>query len=265
MAHEFWYGDTESHQAVLQARAEVRNLMMATADARDLPELPPMWSREKDVATVRVHGSLITGTAGFMRLWGVTGYDDVVNAAIEATADSETKKVLLHVESPGGATNGLSEVGEILTKLGKVKPIHAHTEQIAASAGYWIMCSAGSLSANQTAQVGSIGCIATMTSTIRAYEEMGIDKKVVRSGEYKGLGNPAEPISALAEADLQSKVNDLAAMFESWVAKRRDVSAATVKNDMGQGRVFLGRRALEANLVDKILTYDQVLRMIEKS
>lgn len=265
MAHEFWYGDAESHQAVLNAKAEVRNLMMATSDARDLPELPAMWSREGSVATVKVHGSLINGTAGFMRLWGVTGYDDVRNAAIDAVSDPETKKVLLHVESPGGATNGLSEAADVLTKLGKIKPIHAHSEEIAASAGYWLMCAANTLSANQTAQVGSIGCIATMTSTVRAYEEMGIDKKIVRSGEYKGLGNPAEPISALAEADLQSKVNDLAAMFEAWVAKRRDVSAATVKNDMGQGRVFLGRRALEANLVDKILTYDQVLRMIEKS
>lgn len=265
MANEFWYGDMDSYRAVLEAKSQVRAMMMSMGDDDELPNLPPMWRREGDIAVVQAHGSLVYGTAGYARLWGVTGYDDITSALIEAAASPEVKKTLLHVESPGGATNGLAEVGEIITKLSKVKPIFTHTEQMACSAGYWLLCSADTVSANQTAQVGSIGCISTLRSMVKMYDEIGITHEIIRSGDYKGLGDPREEISELAKAELQSKVNDLAAMFETWVAKRRSASLVTVKDEMGQGRVFLGRRALTAGLVDKILTYDQVLRMIEKS
>lgn len=262
MAHEFWYGDAESHQVVLNAQASVRAMAQKiSADGGELPTLPPVWNKDGDIAVVNVFGSLVTGTAGFWRLFGVTGYQDIRDAVIEAIADESVSKILLQVESPGGATNGVQELADIIAKLGAIKPIYGHSEQIAASAGYWILISAGTATANRTAQVGSIGCIATLSTYVRAYEEMGKDVKVVRSDEYKGLGNPNEPISALAEADLQSKVNDLADMFKAWVTKRREITA----DAMGQGRVFLGQRALSAGLIDKVANYDQVIRMIEKS
>jgi signal peptide peptidase SppA len=236
-----------------------------SADDGNLPDLPPLWAREGDIAVVNVFGSLVPGTAGYWRLYGVTGYSDITDAVIEAVSDDTIKAVALRVESPGGSTTNLAETADLLVKLGKIKPLYAHSETCMASAGYWIASAASTVSLNPSAQAGSIGCVAILTSFARAYTEMGIDREVVRSGQYKALGSSVELISQLAKDELQSKVDDLAAMFDAYVGKRRGRTASQVNTDMGQGRMFLGKRALDAGLVDKLMTYDQIMRFIEKS
>lgn len=267
MEHVFWCGSHESYQAVLTAKASVSKLLArVAADDGEMPDLPPIWSKEGDIATIKIFGSLVQGRATWMRYYGVTGYDDILEAFLSAVADENVKKILMLVESPGGATNGLQELADNIVKLGKFKPIFAHTENYAFSAGYWLMCSADVLTANPMAQAGSVGCISTLRTYVRNAEEYGIDTYVSRSGPYKGLGRSDEPISELAKSELDAKVKIVADMFAAYVGKRRGgKTVAQVDAEMGQGRVFLGKEAVAVGLVDKVATYDQALRAVEKS
>jgi len=266
MAHVFWCGDDESYQAVVKAEVATNKLLARiAADNSEMPDLPPVWSKEGDTATIKVFGSLMQGNAGWMRYYGVTGYTDILDAFINAIADESVKKIVMLVESPGGATNGLQELADQIAKLSRFKPVFAHTENQACSAGYWLMCSANTLSANPMAQVGSIGCISTLKTYVRGYEENGIDTYVSRSGQYKGLGRSDEAISDLAKSELDARVKIVADMFAAYVGKRRGRTAAEVDAEMGQGRVFLGKEALAVGLVDKVATYEQTLRAVEKS
>lgn len=266
--YEFWCGSEESYEVVLRAQASVQVMLKTLADSGDDPPgMPPTWSKEGSLAIIPVVGSLIQGKAGWMAYFGAVGYDDIVNALTAAVADPDVKSILLTVKSGGGAANGAQDTADYIRTVSGVKPVSAHM-QVGASAAYWIASAAtpGRLSLDPMGITGSIGAVQIHTSYARALAADGIDKTVVRSGEFKMLGNPIEPLSEAGKAEMQSQVNDVSGMFESHVGKMRGgISAADVREQMGKGKTFLGKRALAAGLVDKVLSYDQAVASAKKN
>ena len=66
-------------------------------------------------------------------------------------------------------------------------------------------------------------------------------------------------------AFLQSRVDDYYQSFTKAVAKARGVNIDAVRNGMGQGRVLGADAALAQNMVDGILTFDQVVKKMQKT
>jgi signal peptide peptidase SppA len=260
-----WAGSEESYETYLQAQASVKALA-ATMQARggDMPDLPSAWEKQGSLAIVPIQGSLIMGHAGWMSLFGVTGYADIESALTEAAMDPDIKSMLLIGKSGGGAAAGAQPLADYISQLKAVKPISGHVETTAASACYWAMCAADNLSIEPMGVTGSIGAVLVHTSVARQLGDAGVDKTVIRSGEYKMLGNPYEPLSDAAKAEMQAQVNDVSAMFEAHVAKMRGTDAADVRERMGQGRTFLGKRAVTAGLVDKVQTREQAVAAAKK-
>ena len=261
----FWAGSEESYEVVLRAQASVKALAAdVLARGGDMPDLPDTWEKQGNLAIVPISGSLIMGQAGWMRLFGATGYDDIESALTAAAMDPDIKSILLDVRSGGGAAAGAPPLADPIGQLKAIKPISAHITTTGASAAYWAASAADNLSIDPMAVSGSIGAVVIHTSIARMLANDGVDKTVIRSGEFKMLGNPYEPLSDAAKAEMQSQVNDVNAMFEAHVAKMRGVSAEDVRANMGQGRTFLGKRAVSAGLVDKVQTRDQAVAAAKK-
>lgn len=265
MKYAYWAGTEESYEVVLSAKASVIKMVAAYAGvpSTSVPDVPPIWQKQGNLAIVDIAGSLIAGSAGLSAFFGVCGYDDIANALVEAASDPEVKSILLLGSSPGGSVHGVQEVSDLISSIGKVKTINAHVEDVGASACYWLICSAASISLNPAAEVGSIGVLAVHTSYARQLAEAGIDKTLVRSGENKAMTNPIEPLSDAAKADMQAKVNDLSGIFLSHVAKQRDGKLAEA--DAGAGKMYLGKRAVSAGLADKVMNYDQAVNAAKRS
>lgn len=263
--NQFWFGSQESYDVVLRAQASVQLMAKSLSDTGSgMPDLPPTMVKDGSLAIIPVVGSLIEGSAGFLRFFGVTGYADIEDGMTLAALDPDVKSMLLQVESPGGSVNGVQAASDYIASIKRAKPVSAHIGRVGASAGYWIGCAADSISLDPMGITGSIGCIQTHTSYSKMLAAEGIDKTIIRSGQYKMLGNPIEPLSDLGRSEMQSQVDDLAAMFEAHVAKMRGVPVDQVRSEMGQGRTFLGKRALTAGLVDRISSFEAAVAAAKK-
>ena len=249
---KLWAGSQESFDYLLIALESAHQMVESRAGSGDPFELPPLVEVKDGVGIVAIKGPLVPGAAGFMRLFGVTGYADIQEALVQAATNKSVKSIMLDVNSGGGAVDGADETSQFVAQMAAMKPVLTYASGAMASAALWVGSAGTRRLASQTSQVGSIGVVFTHMERSKQLEKDGIGATIVRSGKYKALVNGIEPLNADAKAEMQSMVDDLNTIFENRVASNLGVPVKKVHDKMGQGRMFLGVRALEAGLVDGI-------------
>ena len=143
-------------------------------------------------------------------------------------ADPECKQIIMEIDSPGGSIEGVSEAAAAIRAARKVKPVYAVAAPMAASAAYWLAAQATRLLVMGSGQVGSIGVYGVHEDISKAAERIGVKTTLISAGKYKTEGNPFEPLSDPARADMQSKVDAHYRQFTDDVAFGRGVSPSAV-------------------------------------
>jgi signal peptide peptidase SppA len=227
--------------------------------------LPRLLDIQGNLGIVSIHGSLVSGEDNWIHgMFGVTSYGAVRDAVVAAADNPEVKQIVLDINSGGGAVNGVSDAGRIIAKINaEVKPVTTYSGGTMASAAYWLGSNAGEVYASETSNVGSIGILAAHKDISKALASDGVKVTVLRAGKYKALSNPYEPLSAEAEAQIQSQLDDSYKVFVGHVAQARGVSYDFADKNMAQGREFFGEKAKEAGLVDGILSFDELFDKIQ--
>ena len=263
MHTQFWLG-TEASFEVYEKALPLAQAKQAEWEARtdkeddEEPDFPPLYERMGDIGVIKIEGSLIPGEAGWMRYFGITGYADIKAAVLEGLADKGAKSLMIFSNSGGGSVAGVEDAESFIAQVAQHKPMSAYSE-FSASAAYWLTSAAGHITTSPTGVNGSLGVIRVVTEYSKYFEKEGITKTVMRSGRYKALGNPFEPLSEDGKAEIQSKLDDLYQIFIDVVARNRGTTAIIADQVMGQGREFLGKRGLEAGLVDSIGDFESGL------
>lgn len=257
MLDDIWIGSEASYNLAVTALAKVE-AYVAEHGEKDDEEKSPYLSVVDGVGVVSVEGSLYDGTFGIVGKWyGITGYGDIQNAMVEAVQNPEVRSILLLVKSGGGSVAGVGETAQLIENVDKHKAVITYTPSTMASAALWLGAAGRKVLASPTALVGSIGTLIIMASRHRQLKEDGIDAVVVRSGKYKALGHPAEPLSDEAVADAQEKADYLSNIFLTYMADRRGVNKSAADKTFGQGRTFIGEQAKAVGLVDAVVTYSE--------
>lgn len=263
MHTQFWLG-TEASFEVYEKALPLAQAKQAEWEARtdkeddEEPDFPPLYERMGDVGVIKIEGSLIPGEAGWMRYFGITGYADIKAAVLEGLADKGAKSLMIFSNSGGGSVAGVEDAESFIAQVAQHKPMSAYSE-FSASAAYWLTSAAGHITTSPTGVNGSLGVIRVVTEYSKYFEKEGVTKTVMRAGRYKALGNPFEPLSEDGKAEIQSKLDDLYQIFIDVVARNRGTTAIIADQVMGQGREFLGKRGLEAGLVDSIGDFESGL------
>lgn len=255
-----WFGSQESY-ADFQAALTKANEAYAARDDKEEPEdtFEDLYERDGTVGVIKVSGHLVSGYTGpFFRAWGIIGYEDIAEAAALAAADRQAPRLLLAMASPGGSVAGCNQCSSILKALAQAKPMTGYAD-LAASAGYWLFSNAPYLFASETAVTGSIGVIRIHREYSKMEEREGITTTVMRAGRYKMLANPYEPLTEEAKAEIQLQLNDMYEGFIGVVAENRSTTTMIADQVMGQGREFIGKRGLEAGLIDALGGYTDAL------
>jgi capsid assembly protease len=183
----------------------------------------------------------------------------------EAMDDDAVGQILIDVDSPGGNVYGIMELADLIYQARAKKPITAIANSMAASAAYWVSSQAGQLYVTPGGEVGSIGVFTTHTDKSEALKQMGLKTTLISAGKNKVEGNPYGPLEDDARAFLQSRVDDMYSAFTSAVARGRAVPVAQVRDDMGGGRLLGAKAALNAGMVDGVMTFDDLLQKMRKS
>lgn len=249
-----WLGTEGSYQTLASAIAKAETMQAAAGDSWE-DQLPPLLSVSDGVGTLAIEGPLVAGSAGFWRMFGVLGYEDIANALVEGLSNPDVQSFVLSINSGGGDVSGVQDLADLIMQVDKLKPVVTHTGGMMASAAYWLGSSARKIFATQTSESGSIGVLSVHMEKSRMMENNGVKVTIIRAGKYKALANPYEPLSDDAKAEIQAKADQLYAMFLGHVAERRGMSYPVADEKIGQGRTFLGQKAAEVGLVDSVGNY----------
>lgn len=267
IAPKFWLGNCDSGDHLLVAmeqfaaaqaagdfaKFQMRGGQLTRADMG----LAPLYSLQDGVGVIKIAGSLISGHAGFMAMFGVTGYDDIRDAFAEALQDPKCKSVMQVIASGGGTVNGLQDAGSFVGQASQIKPLITYADSTMCSAAYWLGSYGKKLLTNETSTIGSLGVVMLHLDKSEMYKAEGVKPTVIRAGQYKQLNNSLEPLSVEAKAEMQAQADTLYQIFINNVANNRGVDYPTADKKMGQGREFLGEAALKAGLVDGLMSYDE--------
>lgn len=184
-----------------------------------------------------------------------------------ALADPSVGQILIDIDSPGGSVYGTPELADEIYQARAKKPIIGISNSLCASAAYWIGSQCSELYCTPGGEVGSIGVYTAHADMSKALEEDGIDMTLISAGKYKTEGNPYGPLTEEARAAIQQSVDNYYAMFTKAVSRGRGagVSIAQVRDGMGQGRCLSASDALAENMIDGVMTFDDVVAQMQKS
>ena len=211
------------------------------------------------VGVIAINGVITCGrsSSGF---WGAqAGSEDVIARLREAAGNPEIKAVVLRLNSPGGTASGAQEIAGEVDRLRRAgKRVVASMGDVAASGAYWIASRTDKIIANPGTLTGSIGVIMQTQDLRGLYEKIGVDTETFKSGPHKDMGSPARAVTPEERAIFQSMVDDIYQQFLTTVAEGRKMNPADVRR-LADGRVFTGRQAREAGLVDELGNYREAI------
>jgi len=176
---------------------------------------------------------------------------DMMETIVDFRDDESVKAIVLRVNSPGGAVGPAQEVYEEVRKAAKVKPVVVSMGAVAASGGYYVAVPAQRILANPGTITGSIGVIMQFTNFEELFGKIGLKNETVKSGSLKDIGSSTRPMTEQDRQVLQSLIDDVHQQFMSAIAEGRKMDLKKVKA-LADGRIFTGRQALEAGLVDEL-------------
>ncbi len=212
------------------------------------------------VSVIPVDGVLSKRMNLFSQISGGASTDLLARDFKAALADPSVKAIVLAIDSPGGTVDGTVDIARLVFESRGTKPIVAYTDGTMASAAYWIGSATDKVYiGNDATLVGSIGVVAMHTDISKAEEQRGIKTTEIYAGKYKRIASQYASLSEEGRAYLQDRVDYLYSVFISAVADYRGVPVEKVLKHLADGKVFSGKQAIEAGLVDGVSTLDALI------
>lgn len=213
------------------------------------------------VGILPMQGPLIRYATMFSQISGATSYDMLAQDFARMVNDPNVTAIVLNIDSPGGEANGVSEFADQIAAARGIKPIVAYVGGMGASAAYWLAAAADEIVISDTAVLGSIGTIMSVTDTKEKDAKAGVKTYTIVSSQspHKALDASSEQ----GQARLQVMVDSLSDVFIAKVAQNRGVDAETVMQNFGQGDVFVGQAAVTAGLADRVGSFEGLLAELQ--
>ena len=166
-------------------------------------------------------------------------------------ASNSVAAVILHINSPGGTTAGSEALYAAIRRAAAQKPVVAVLGTVAASGGYAAALGTDYIVARGNTVTGSIGVIFQYAEVSELLNNIGVKVEELKSGPLKGEPSPFAEMQENARAVAQAMIRDSHNWFVGLVEQRRPFGEARAR-ELSDGRVYTGRQALEAQLIDAI-------------
>lgn len=215
-------------------------------------------------AMITIYGPIKAQASWYDKYFGIPSYPAINDALVHAGNNGKVKRVVLNLHTPGGQTSGIYETSSLIEMVSRKKSVIAVATGDMASAGYWLGCSADMIVVSPTSLVGSIGVAAVTVDQSEALSKAGVKVRVFRSGEYKMKPHSAEALDKQGIENTQAMVDSLDALFVSHVARRRGLPESTLKETVGNGRIFVGAESVANRLADAVASLNDTLALAEQ-
>lgn len=228
-----------------------------------LEKLPSLRiSGKKKIAFVGVTGTIISGKSdAFNEFLGAASVTDLLRSLSE---DSSIDGVILRVDSPGGSAVGSDMIWEEVRRLETAnKPVVVSMSGVAGSGGYYISMPAKRLVAQPSTITGSIGVIFGKFDLSGLYAWLGVDIDRIKLAPNSDLFSLNSSLSPEQEAQVRSWIEET---YNSFVRKASEGRGQGFEEleAKARGRIYTGRQALEAGLVDAVGGVDTAVEQMKE-
>ncbi|CAF0698035.1 signal peptide peptidase SppA [Candidatus Methylacidithermus pantelleriae] len=213
--------------------------------------------RSTKIAVVDLRGLISTEVPG---VFGDSMVEDIALELKQAVSDPKVRGIVLRVDSPGGEVGASDTLYHEIAKTRNRKPVVVYMESIAASGGYYASLGASYIMAGDLSITGSIGVIIQTFNFHHLLDKIGVKLLTFKSGKLKDLLNPGRDVTPEEEAYVQGLVNESYQRFVELVARERKLKVDELKDRLADGRIFSGKQALEAKLVDGLGYFEDAVR-----
>ncbi len=166
-------------------------------------------------------------------------------------------EVLVRLESGGGMVHSY---GLAASQLSRIKergiPLTVSVDKVAASGGYMMACVADKIVAAPFAILGSIGVVAQLPNFHRLLKKNNIDFEMYTAGEYKRTVTMFGENTDKGREKFTDDLEQTHVLFKEFVAENRPQVAV---EQVATGEVWYGKRALDIQLIDEVITSDGYL------
>lgn len=208
-----------------------------------------------EIAVLYLDGAITDETGD-----GIVG-KEVVKTIKKIRKNDNVKALVLRVNSPGGSADASEQIWHAIENVKADSiPVVVSMGDYAASGGYYISCGADYIYAEPTTITGSIGIFGTIPSIAKLREKIGLDMDGITTNKHSGLESniPYKTMTPEETQLMQNMVERGYELFTTRCADGRGVSQEYIKS-VGEGRVWLGIKAKELQLVDEIGNIDDAI------
>lgn len=186
--------------------------------------------------------------------------DHLIKSLNKAFEENQVKGIILKINSPGGSPVQSGMVYDEIMRLKKAhpdKPVYAIAEEICASGSYYIASAADKIFVDKASLVGSIGVLINGFGVTGLMDKVGIERRLLTAGKYKGFLDPFSPQTPEQTAYAKDMLKKIHSQFITAVKQGR---GKRLKQDdrIFTGLVFVGEDAVSLGLADGFGTVQRV-------
>jgi len=222
--------------------------------------------RAQEGLTSGKHTALVD-VVGVIEPKGDASADRVMASLQSAFGDKNTRGVVLRINSPGGSPVQAGIIYDEIVRLRRLHPdtpMHAVVEDVCASGGYYIAAAADKIYVDKASIIGSIGVIMDGWGFTGTMGKLGVERRVLVSGENKAFLDPFSPLDPKQKQHAQSMLDQIHQQFIDAVKKGRG-KRLKEDADMFSGLLWTGAKSIELGLSDGFGSVDYVAREVIKA
>ena len=190
--------------------------------------------------------------------------DNIISSLRKAFEDTNTKGVILRVNSPGGSAVQSRYVYDEIRRLREKypdTPLYAVVTDLCASGGYYMAVAADKIYVDKASIVGSIGVLMNSFGFVEAMKKVGVERRLITAGAHKGIMDPFSPLDSFDEQHVREMLGQIHQQFIDAVKEGR---GDRLKEDerIFSGLFWTGEESIKLGLADELGSSSYVAREV---
>jgi protease-4 len=219
-----------------------------------------------DVAGGKKHTAMVE-VSGIIAPGSDASAEKITTALQAAFKDKSTQGVVVRINSPGGSPVQSQAIYDEMKRLRKKHPeipLYAVVEDVCASGGYFVASAADRIYVGRASIVGSIGVLMNGFGFTGLMEKVGVERRLVTSGENKAMLDPFSPVDPKDVEHVKTLMADIHQQFIGAVKEGRG-KRLKESPEIFSGLIWTGQKSVDLGLADGFGSLEFVAREVIKA
>ncbi|MDC3322108.1 MAG: S49 family peptidase [Alphaproteobacteria bacterium] len=217
-----------------------------------------MFGNTKTIVSIDLKGVIASGARAQLN-------NDALSSIFLKLEKIKCDAISININSPGGSPVQSSLIGNKIRSIASKKKVkvYAFVEDVAASGGYWLACSADKIYADDNSILGSIGVISGGFGFTGLIKKLGIERRIFTAGQNKSFLDPFSPVNKIDLEKLKKIQRNIHSNFINWVKSNRGKRIKpSNEKEIFSGSFWLSQEAKNLGLIDGIGSETETLKLI---